>query len=93
MDQLVPYTTVAELAARLNITKQAVWGLVRRGVITPPIRFSTRHHVWHADTAEQIVRSRESTRQEVKHTKAARLRARLARDRAALDALESAGGA
>lgn len=93
MDELVPYMTVAELAARLHITKQAVWGLVKRGVITPPIKFGTRQHVWHADTAEQIVRSRESARQEHTHTKAARLRARLARVRAELEALESGGGA
>lgn len=60
MLELVPYVKVAELAARLNITKQALWGLVKRGVITPPIKFGHRTHVWHVDTAEQIIRTRQS---------------------------------
>lgn len=93
MEDLVPVMTVQELAQRLHITKQALWGLVRRGVVLPPIRMSDRRHVWHADTAAGIVRARESAHQEQKHTKAANLRARMARDAKRLAVLEGAGGA
>ena len=93
MEDLVPVMTVQELAQRLHITKQALWGLVRRGVVLPPIRMSDRRHVWHADTAAGIVRARESAHQEQKHTKAASLRARMARDAKRLAVLEGAGGA
>jgi len=58
MYELVQYMTVAELAVKLGISKQSVWGLVRRGTITPPIRFGPRRHFWHADTAIAIMRSR-----------------------------------
>lgn len=84
MQELVPFVTVQELAARLGITKQALWGLVRRGTICPPIRLSARQHVWHADTAEGVVRAREAAIQERKHTAIATLRAKL-------QALESPG--
>jgi hypothetical protein len=93
VEDLVPVMTVQELAQRLHITKQALWGLVRRGVVTPPIRLGDRRHVWCTDTAEGIVRARESARQEQKHTKAANLRARMARDAKRLAVLEGAGGA
>lgn len=93
MEDLVPVMTVQELAQRLQITKQALWGLVRRGVVLPPIRMSDRRHVWHADTAAGIVRARESAHQEQVHTKAANLRARMARDAKRLAVLEGAGGA
>ena len=57
MLDLVPHVNARELAAMLGITTQSVWGLVRRGSICPPILIKHRY-IWHADTAEGIVRAR-----------------------------------
>jgi hypothetical protein len=69
MLDLVPHVNAKELAAMLGITTQSVWGLVRRGAIVPPIRFSARRHVWCLATAEGIVRARKEPRlpQETTH--------------------------
>ena len=50
--------TVPELARRLGISKQAVWGLIRRGAIAAPIAVSSRKNIWSIEIAEKIVRDR-----------------------------------
>lgn len=89
MLELVPHVKVAELAARLKITTQSVWGLVKRGTITPPIKFGHRPHAWHAETAEQIIRTR--TPDLVRYCTAAQLAARLGVTRQAVWALVRRG--
>jgi predicted DNA-binding transcriptional regulator AlpA len=76
---LVPYCTAAQLAARLGVTRQALWALVRRGTVPAPLRLSVRVSVWDSDTAAEIVRARHSHTQERKNAGAVRKQLRLAR--------------
>lgn len=76
---MVPYCTAAQLAARLGVTRQALWALVRRGTVPAPLRLSARVSVWDSDAAAQIVAARHSHMQERKNAGAVRKRLRLAR--------------
>lgn len=69
MHDLVPALTVNDLAKKLKISKQAVWGLVKRGVITPPIKMGKRLHVWCEGTAEGIISARQSISKKPKFIK------------------------
>jgi predicted DNA-binding transcriptional regulator AlpA len=60
MQDLAPVLTVNDFAKKLGISKQALWGLVKRGVITPPIKMGKRLHVWCEGTAEGIISARQS---------------------------------
>jgi len=49
--------SVAEMANRLHISRQAVWALVKRKTISPPIKVMARY-VWSESVAEEIIYQR-----------------------------------
>ena len=67
MLDLVPHVNARELAKMLGITTQSVWGLVRRGTITPPLLLEKRY-IWCLGTAEGIVRARKEPREKSQDT-------------------------
>jgi predicted DNA-binding transcriptional regulator AlpA len=69
MHDLAPVLTVNDFAKKLGISKQALWGLVKRGVITPPIKMGKRLHVWCEETAEGIISARQSISKKTKFIK------------------------
>jgi predicted DNA-binding protein YlxM (UPF0122 family) len=69
--------SVAELAARLKVTRQAVWALVRRKTINPPIKVRAHFYAWHPSVAEEIICQRMEIRENRLREKLAKLEKKL----------------